>query len=68
MQGCWLGDKRRAHDRLARHIQSNRHIAETKTTSSSAPTCSVIMSEELNLSSLGPGAVKQYASCHDPGR
>ena len=30
-QGCGLGDKHRAHDRLARDIQSKRHIAETTT-------------------------------------
>ena len=23
-QGCWLGDKRRVHNRLARHIQKQK--------------------------------------------
>ena len=30
-QGCRLGDKHRVHDRLARHIQSNEHIAVLQT-------------------------------------
>ena len=30
MQGCWLGEKRRVYDRLARHFQSEKHIAYSR--------------------------------------